>query len=212
MDDIVTTRPAGRGERLTFLRAWTANPRRVAALAPSSRRLAALIASRVDPDAGPVVELGAGTGPVTQALLERGVHPADLAVVESDPDLAAMLRRRFPSVRVLAMDAAALGAFDLFAGRQAAAVVSGIPVLTMKNSIVAEILRAAFSQLAPGAALYQYSYAWTCPVPRALLDELGLTAQRAGITFGNLPPALVYRIARREEGGPFGPPPASSGA
>lgn len=206
MDDYVTTDAAARGERMTFLRAWTANPRRVAALAPSSRRLAALIARQVDPRAGPVVELGAGTGPVTVALLERGVAPRDLAVVESDPELAAVLRRRFPDVRVLAMDAAALGAFDLFTGRQAAAVISGIPVLTMPRAVVAEILRAAFTQLAPGAALFQYSYAWTCPVSRSLLDELGLVASRAGITLGNLPPALVYRIARREEGGPFGPP------
>ena len=38
---------------------------------------------------GCVVELGAGTGEVTRALLEAGIRPHRLALIERDPELAA---------------------------------------------------------------------------------------------------------------------------
>ena len=183
-------------EHLTFLRAWLANPLKVAAITPSSRSFAELVASGVDPHDGPVIELGAGTGPVTRALLDRGVPEDRLVLVESDPVLADMLRRRFPRVRTLAVDAASLGTADLFGGVKAATVVSGIPVLTMPRETVAAILEATFAQMRPGATFFQYSYALRCPIPRDMLDVRGLTARRVGLTLGNVPPGLVYGISR----------------
>lgn len=183
-------------EHLTLLRAWLASPLKVAALTPSSRSFAALVASGVDPDAGPVIELGAGTGPVTQALLDRGVPEHRLVLVESDPTLADALRRRFPRVRTLGIDAARIGTVDLFGGEKAAAVVSGVPVLTMPRATIAAILSASFSQLRTDGTFYQYSYALRCPVPRDMLAAQGLTSRRVGVTLGNVPPGLVYGISR----------------
>ena len=57
------------------------------------------------PSPGPVVELGPGTGPVTQALLQRGLAPERLILVEYDPAFCRLLERRFPGVRVIQGDA-----------------------------------------------------------------------------------------------------------
>jgi phospholipid N-methyltransferase len=195
-------RPARRGRgTLTdlrlFLRAWMRDPLGIASVAPSSRALARLITSRIGPADGPVVELGPGTGVFTQALLERGVRERDLTLVEANAAMVTLLRRRFPEACVLHIEASRLAAIDAFEGRAATAAVSGLPLLWMPRPTVERILRGLFARLHADGALYQFTYQLWCPVPRAMLDRLGLHAERIGWTPANLPPAAVYRIARR---------------
>ncbi|WP_413207420.1 class I SAM-dependent methyltransferase [Rhodospirillum sp. A1_3_36] len=148
------------------------------------------------PSDGPVLELGPGTGVFTRALLGRGVAEADLTLVETGPDFARLLQRRFPQARVFCMDAARLGRGQLFAEPVVGAAVSGLPLLSMSTRKTMGILSGTFSYLQPGGALYQFTYGWQCPVSRRILDRLGLKAERVGRTFNNLPPAAVYRITR----------------
>lgn len=184
-------------ETFGFFRAWLRNPLGVAAIAPSGNVLASLITSHISQDTGPVIELGPGTGVFTRALVARGVRQEDLALIEFEPHFAAALNIRYPNANILRMDAARLHMVDLFDGRKAGAVVSGLPLLSIPARKVAAILAATFSKLAPDGALYQFTYGPRCPVPALLLDRLGLRAQRIGGTLANLPPASVYRIDRR---------------
>lgn len=186
----------GSYDQIQFLRAWLANPLRVAAVAPSGASLAGLMTKEVMPSDGPVLELGPGTGAFTRALLSRGVDEADLTLVESGPDFARLLQRRYPRARVLCLDAARLGRDPLFAEPIVGAAVSGLPLLSMSPRKTMGILSGTFAYLRPGGALYQFTYGWHCPVPRAILDRLGLRAERIGRTFNNLPPASVYRITK----------------
>jgi len=75
-------------------------------------------------------------------------------------------------------------------------VISGLPVLSMPPRKVIAILRGAFGYLRPGGAFYQVTYTTRCPIPKPILDRLGLRATRIGSTLRNIPPAAVYRIAR----------------
>uniref|UniRef100_A0A8J7VV04 Phospholipid methyltransferase n=1 Tax=Coralloluteibacterium stylophorae TaxID=1776034 RepID=A0A8J7VV04_9GAMM len=184
-------------EQLSFLCNRVIAPRRVAAIAPSSRALAALITRGISAADAPVLELGAGTGVFTRRLVAVGVPQDQLVLVESGPGFARRLRHEFPSSRVLQMDAARLGGLDLFAGTGAGAVVSGLPLLSMSSLQVARILKGAFSQLRDGGAFYQFTYGPGCPVPRAVLERYGLRARLVGRTFANLPPAAVFRISRK---------------
>jgi phosphatidylethanolamine/phosphatidyl-N-methylethanolamine N-methyltransferase len=182
---------------LPFIRAWSENPQSVGAIAPSSTALAELITGEIARDRGPVLELGAGTGVFTEALLARGLRQADLTLIEYGSDFVRMLQYRFPHARVLWMDAAQLGAHDLFKEEPAGAVVSGLPLLNMSTRKLVGILSGSFRHLRPGGAFYQFTYGVTCPVPRPLLDRLGLRATRIGRVLLNVPPATVYRITRR---------------
>lgn len=184
-------------ETAGFFRAWLKNPMRVAAIAPSSSTLAKLITSEISHDTGPVIELGPGTGAFTRALIARGVRQEDLALVEFGSEFAAALELQYPRARMLQMDAARLRTIDIFGGRQAGAVVSGLPLLSMPPRKVMAILTGAFRKMTPDGAFYQFTYGPRCPVPRRLLDHLGLEAVRIGGTLANLPPAAVYRIRRR---------------
>lgn len=177
-------------ETFGFFRAWLRAPLQVAAVAPSGRALAGLMTSEVSGDTGPVIELGPGTGAFTRALLSRGVRQEDLALIEFGSEFAAALHFRYPRARTLWMDAARLRTVVLFDGRPAGAVISGLPVLSMPPRKVVAILSGAFRKLRSDGALYQFTYGPRCPVPRAVLDHLGLEADRIGGTLANLPPKV----------------------
>lgn len=186
-----------RRDRLLFLSSWLRDPLRIAAVQPSGRALAHLITSQIGAGHAPVVELGAGTGVFTHALIERGVPEHRLALVEGDPAFARMLATRFPLARVLGMNAEDVGRVDaFFADATPGAVVSGLPLLSMPPRRVTAILGGMFGHLRDDGAFYQFTYMPYCPVPARVLEPLGLSARRIGWVGANMPPAAVYRIAR----------------
>ena len=93
-------------KRHQFIAAWLRAPFKVGALMPSSRALARALAKRVDiTRPGLVIELGAGTGVVTQALLEAGIAPKKLLVIEREPKLHSILEAQFPGLNIICGDA-----------------------------------------------------------------------------------------------------------
>ena len=199
--DQVVTAVCAYCDFFRFFRSWVADPLRVGAVAPSGDSLSRLITKEIRPSDGPVLELGAGTGTFTRALLARGIRESDLTLVEYGSDFMRILQHRFPRARVLWMDASQLANYDLFPGATVGAVVSGLPLLSMSPRKVMSILSGAFSHVRPAGSFYQFTYGPRCPVPRPILDRLGLKATRIGATVRNIPPAAVYRITRRQ---PFG--------
>jgi phospholipid N-methyltransferase len=179
----------------SFFVSWLQDPLAIGAIAPSGRLLAKLMASGIAPGAR-VVELGAGTGTLTQAILKAGVAPCDLYVVEQNRRFAATLTRKFPLCEIVIGDALTLakhlgglaGAVDF--------VISGLPLLLFSTEQKRRLLEQSFSLLRPHGRLHQFTYGGRCSVPRALLDELGLRKSLIGISPLNLPPAFVYKIQR----------------
>jgi phospholipid N-methyltransferase len=184
----------------TFFRLWLANPRSLAAVAPSSRRLAARMVAALPAGTRRVVELGAGTGVFTRALLEHGIRPEDLLVVELHEDLHRHLQERFPGVRVERADARDLVAVTERTGFRAAgevhAVVSGLGMLAMSPEVQRSILEASLACLAPGGRFVQFTYGLTSPVSRPVVQGLGLVVRRERFTWRNVPPATIFTYAR----------------
>jgi phosphatidylethanolamine/phosphatidyl-N-methylethanolamine N-methyltransferase len=184
-------------DRLLFISLWLRQPFRIAAVSPSGRALAALMTAAIKPDDGPVIELGAGTGVFTRALLARGVREQDLMLVEDNPEMADMLKQRFPAARVVVADAARLSDHYPFGDVRAGVVVSGLPLLSMPQHKVIAILRGAFALLRDVGSFYQFTYGFGCPVQSRDLAHAGLSAERVGWVAANLPPAAVYRFASK---------------
>src|SRR6187431_182072 len=128
-----STRPLPTG--WTFFRQWLKDPLGVAAISPSSRQLARQMMTQLPRPSRRVVELGGGTGVFTQALLDHGIAPADLLVLELNEELHHHLARMFPGAHVVCGDAgdvAAIAAARGFCGDDAAdAVISGLGLLSM---------------------------------------------------------------------------------
>ncbi|WP_300614837.1 methyltransferase domain-containing protein [Dokdonella sp.] len=184
----------------TFFRQWLKNPRATAALAPSSRQLAQRMVAELPAGATRVIELGGGTGVFTRALLDHGITAENLLVLELNAELAALLRERFPDVRVANGDArdlvelAGQAGYGIDGGVDA--VVSGLGFLAMPRPIQQGILRAILAVLGPDKPLIQFTYGPSSPLPRDLLDELDLKVRRASTIWLNVPPATVYVYTR----------------
>jgi len=178
-----------------FFKGWIRNPLAMGAFAPSGKALAKLMAKDVGA-ASRVVELGAGTGTVTAALLASGVAPGNLYLVERDAQFVKILERRFPRCQVVAADALEL---DREFGANAAFdfVISGLPLLCFSPEKRYRVMDQALSLLKPRGRLHQFTYAGRCPVDRDLRAQLRVDSSLLGIVPVNLPPAFVYRLTRR---------------
>jgi len=189
----------------TFFRQWLRNPRAMAALSPSSRQLARQMIEQLPTGASHVVELGGGTGVFTQALLENGIEPEALLVVELNEELHQLLQQRFPAVHVVCGDAQQLKSIVRTQGFAAKgkvdAVISGLGLLSMPRRVQRAILEGVFAVLGDEGRFIQFTYGPSSPVPRELLNELGIGVKRAGIAWMNVPPATVYVYTKHRSKG-----------
>jgi len=178
-------------DEVQFIRSWIEKPLSTGAVMPSSRVLARAMARYVDPQAaGPVIELGPGTGPVTQALVKQGIDPARLILVEFNPDFCRLLRSRYPQATVVQGDAYRLRRLlETYVDEPAAAIVSGLPLVTKPLRTRLRLISDAMTLLAPGAPFVQFTYAMLPPIPKELS---GVRAEASELIWMNLPPARVW--------------------
>lgn len=174
-----------------FFRRWIANPLQMGSIIPSSPALCRRVVAQVrrTPDEA-IVELGAGTGVISRALLDSGVPPERLFVVEIVPDMAHHLRRVLPGVNVIEGDA--MQVKDLIPAHwhgRIGSVICGIPMVMLPLPVQRRIVEAVES-IAPGRGFLHFTYCATSPLPTA---KLGLKGKREAWTPLNFPPASVWR-------------------
>ena len=187
----VERKPLRLDDEMQFIRSWIEKPLSTGAVMPSSKALARTMARYVDAEAsGPVIELGPGTGPVTEALVEHGIDQSRLILVEFNPDFCRLLRTRYPEATVVQGDAYRLRRIlEVYVLEPAAAVVSGLPLLTKPLRTRLRLMADAVGLLAPGAPFVQFTYAMVPPIPKALS---GIRVVASELIWLNLPPARVW--------------------
>lgn len=174
-----------------FLKNLLDSPLKTGAIVPSSIELANTMASFVPLETDlPVLEIGPGTGVVTQALLDHGVKPEKLVAIEYSADFCTLLGEKFPNIDIIHGDGFNVqktlsGHFET--QPRFAAVVSSLPLLNSpknkRQALLQEILG-----LLDGNPLIQFSYGLRAPVaaPR------GVSVERTGWIARNIPPARVF--------------------
>ncbi|MBS0536279.1 MAG: methyltransferase domain-containing protein [Proteobacteria bacterium] len=187
----VAKKPLRLDDEVQFFRTWFEKPIRTGAVMPSGKALARRMARCVDPNStGPVIELGPGTGPVTEALVQWGIDPKRLVLVEFDPDFCRLLRTRYPEATVVQGDAYRLR--RLLGGivrEPAAAVVSGLPLMTKPPRTRLRLISDAMALLKPGAPFVQFTYAMGSPIPK---DLGAIKGEPSELIWLNIPPARVW--------------------
>lgn len=182
-------------DQVRFLRNWLENPLKTGAVAPSSKHLARAMAAEVDPALpGPVIELGPGTGAMTEALIARGVAPERIIAIEFSHDFVPLLAKRFPGATILQGDAYALKEkVRAISDEKACAVVSSLPLFTEPPARRIRMVTDAFDMMHPGAPFIQFSYALVSPVPRTIA---GMKVHISEWILKNVPPARVWTYRR----------------
>jgi phosphatidylethanolamine/phosphatidyl-N-methylethanolamine N-methyltransferase len=174
-----------------FLRSWVQRPLTTGAISPSGKALARTMARYVNvATAGPVVEIGPGTGPVTEALIAHGIAEERLILIEFSAEFCALLRERFPKATIIEGDAYAIK--ETLEGRLAgplAATLSSLPLVTKPESQRLALVRQAFQLGSEGAPFIQFTYGTASPVP---LRRSEFSAEVSGRIWRNIPPARVW--------------------
>lgn len=201
---------------LVFTREWLRSPRAMGMVCPSGAALAQTMADGVpltaaealavglpaasSPTGEPpfpsdlVVELGAGTGTVTTALLRRGVSPRRLVVVERSASMVDLLRQRFPGLRVIHGDAARLSVLLsplLPPDGRIGCVVSSLPLVSLPDEVRFAVLGELRKVLGDQGRLIQYTYSWG---RRFILCREGFRCTSSRRVWRNLPPARVMQF------------------
>ena len=184
--------PTSQGrDRWLMAKKFFTKGRSVASFSPSSRAMARAMLDGIDWDAARcVVELGAGTGPITAELVARARPHTKLLVIEIDPEMGGRLKAKFPQVDVVVGDAAH---FDrLLADRgigQVDHVLSGLPLPSFPAPLRDQILSTSARMLSPAGSFRQLT---VMPLVYYRLYSRYFTDLRFKFVAMNLPPGGVY--------------------
>lgn len=179
-------------EYAVFITEMLRRPWQVLAFAPSSAGAAKLMTQGLQNVAGPIVEIGPGTGSFTREILKHGIAPERLTCLEMNQTFCQTLRRKFPGVTVYhrpAQDIADIGLSNI------GAVISGVPVLARPN-LQRKLIGRAFDVMAASGKFVQITYAPYAPISKQMSAELRLRVSKRGTVWGNLPPAHVFVFHR----------------
>lgn len=181
-----------RKEGEVFFRRWLSSPKSMGSIWPSSQALARSVAACVAYEPGDtVVELGGGTGAITEGLIAQGIPRSAIMVIELDGKLSTFLERRLPGCNVVRGDATRLR--EILAQRgieRVSTVISGLPMVGMPIEYQRAIVHQALALIRSGGTVLQYSYS---PIPPVPTKQLGIEARIAAYVLWNLPPAAVWR-------------------
>lgn len=182
-------------DELKFFRGWMGNTKTVGSVTPTSRICARSMASVVNPESGlPVLEIGPGTGPITRAILERGVKPEMLWSVEYSEDFYEHLKLEIPGVNFVLGDAFKLDA-TLGENRHLTfdSVVSGVPLLNFPMATRVAFIEDLLSRIPAGRPVMQLTYGPKSPVPAGAGN---FSVKHHDFILRNVPPANLW-IYRR---------------
>lgn len=176
---------------LLFFGKFLRHGRAIASFVPSSVYLSRAILKSIDfARARVVVELGAGTGPITAELLRAAPGTCRCVIVERDPDFCARLRERFPQAEVVQGDACDIE--QILAGRGITGVdhyLCGLPLPSFPADSRDKVLGAVKKTMTPDGTFRQLTH---MPWVYQRLYKKFFAAVKFHLVFRNLPPAGFY--------------------
>lgn len=185
---------------LEFLKGTIRNPAAVGSIIPSSQYLAREFSRGIDMgEESVVVELGPGTGPVTEHLNEVMPDPSRYVGIETDPGYVRVLKERFPQMTFFQGSAADSLDYLKEAGfepEDVQLVASCLPFATLPEPVQLEIYEDIDAMMTPGTwfRTIQLAHAWPMAQAerfRARMDERFGGVDRGRLVWRNIPPAFV---------------------
>ncbi len=187
--------PSAVERLLLFWAEVVRSPRQVGSIIPSGQALGRAIARAVTATTpGYVVEIGAGTGAITEALATVSAKFDALSVVERSPRMTTALMQRFPRIEIL-VGCASMLMDRSFPKNRPLTVVSSIPFRSLPRDELHDMeqMITALSRHEGGFRFIQYSYSFGAPFRSPAPD---LTWHRLRTVFANLPPATVWVLQK----------------
>ena len=194
---------------MRFLCQFIRHPNQVGAIVPSGHSLCKHIAKTAlqglqQPD-GYILELGPGTGVVTQALINGGAHADKIICVENNPKFIISLQKQFSHSTIIADGAENIRSILTHKNiEQVPVIISSLPLLSLPSTLRLQVIQAITQCLVPGGTLVQFTYG--LPSPYRGFHQL-LQPVHKKLIICNMPPAFVWEYKRSDV--PAAPPSSS---
>lgn len=175
---------------ITFWLECLRSPGSIGSIIPSSGTLSRSIAKEVfSCPPGQIIELGAGTGAITETLIDLSECVNKIVIIEKSIRLAEILRSKFFGIKIECCSAAEIGKLDIDDALPVT-IISSIPFRSLKRQEKNEIVSAISNihQKAKMFRLIQYSYLFSPPFS----PPHGLRWRKGGVVFSNIPPARIW--------------------
>lgn len=190
-----------QNEVIEFVKAAIKNPRDVSTVFPTSRWLASRLLDEVPIQSDSfIVEVGAGTGAITQHLLRRLQKPNEQYLgVELNQQMVSYLRNYFPNLKFEQGPARDL---DIWLKKKKAdGVVSSLPWTVFPENVQTETLQAIYHSLKPGGVFATYMCLNSSWYPQAKrfkekIHSMFKTVDKTPVEWRNIPPAFVFRCTK----------------
>lgn len=194
-DPTAARRVSHLADRGLFLKKFLDKGTTISAAVPSSRALVKGVLKPIDfSKPSTIIELGAGTGAVTEEILERLRPHHRFAAVENDHDFCEVLRRRFPEVNILETDATRIREPLAHIGlHKVDYVVSGLPTPNLPRKAAARMWQWLRQSLAPDGLFLQITVAPL--IYRGFYERLFESVEYR-MVWWNIPPGGVYVCKR----------------
>jgi phospholipid N-methyltransferase len=195
---LVESTLASRAARLSdvslFFSKFVAKGRTISSAVPSSRAMVAGVLDHVDfSRPGTIVELGAGTGPVTEQIVEQLRPHHRFVAVENDADFCDVLRRRFPETTLLQTDASRVAdPLSKLGIHKVDYVISGLPTPNLPARAKVRLWRWLFESLSPNGVFIQITV--VPMIYRGFYQRIFRDVDYNMIWL-NVPPGGVYRCS-----------------
>ena len=188
---------------MEFLKGFLKHPRAVGAVLPSSVHLANELLRHVDwKTTRALAEIGPGTGPITQSILEQRHKTTVFFAVELDRQFVKLLQSRFPKADIVHADARELRRLcDSRHIQHLDALISGLPWAVFPSDLQRNLLAAVLDSLGPKGKFSTFAYIHGLWLPagirfRCLLNECFHSVETSPIVWKNAPPAIVYHCQK----------------
>lgn len=186
-----------------FLKRFLANPGLIGAILPSSPALCREIISHINIESSEaVIELGPGTGVITDEILSRINHQAKFVAVELDNKMYKTLRRNRPALNIVNDSAENLPEIMKNAEiKHLNTIISGLPWAAFPEKLQLGILNAIVNSLCDGGYFTTFAYLQGLLLPagqrfKKLLRKSFKEVTVSRVIWTNIPPAIVYRCKK----------------
>lgn len=179
-------------EKGLFFHEFLKRPAMVGSICPSGEALTRrLLLGLSAEESGLVIDLGAGSGPVSEGIARLGIQKDRIIAIEAIGGFKESFSQKCPDIPFITGDARNLKAIldREVPGRKISAIISSLPFRAMGPALTGEILDEIHLVLQErGGRFVQYTYAWWLRYP---LQGNGFAPETAGIVWKNMPPARV---------------------
>ncbi|MDC0252853.1 methyltransferase [Chloroflexi bacterium] len=180
---------------LIWLKNWIKYPLVLGAVLPTQKFASDLMASEVDGKINTVVELGAGTGQITNSILKKGIKEENLILVEINKEFSKILKDKFPKAQIYSEDVITfLENFEKRFNKRIDLIISGIPLVSLNKNIRNKLCELSVDNLSEFGKFFQITYFIRCSFPNEVIKKYNLSKKLKGFTPFNVPPAFIWKI------------------